>query len=155
MGLEKNGAFKLAGSLNLKLKSKPATPARKGVNPFTKEPCVFKAKPASKTEFEVFAPLDWFHGDVLLLVLAVGGLHLQHNLFGGLGFFVKDRLGLTTITALLSVISPSTLAEWGFFAFLVLGHLEVLVLPGGRAVGFSGFWDVYHFPSFCKFDLRL
>merc|ERR1712137_1491857 len=47
--LKKNGSFKLAGSLNLKLKKKPARPARKGVNPFTKEPCVFKAKPASKT----------------------------------------------------------------------------------------------------------
>merc|ERR1739838_1278944 len=47
--LKKNGSFKLGGSLNLKLKKKPATPARKGVNPFTKEPCVFKAKPASKT----------------------------------------------------------------------------------------------------------
>ena len=34
---------------SLKLKKKPARPARKGVNPFTKEPCVFKAKPASKT----------------------------------------------------------------------------------------------------------
>merc|ERR1712070_303993 len=43
------GKFKLGGALNLKLKKKPATPARKGVNPFTKEPCVFKAKPASKT----------------------------------------------------------------------------------------------------------
>merc|ERR1719265_694779 len=47
--LKKNGSFKLAGALKLKLKKKPATPARKGVNPFTKEPCVFKAKPASKT----------------------------------------------------------------------------------------------------------
>merc|ERR1712151_1274433 len=47
--LKKTGSFKIAGALNLKLKSKPATPARKGVNPFTKEPCVFKAKPASKT----------------------------------------------------------------------------------------------------------
>merc|ERR1712151_782355 len=47
--LKKNGAFKLAGVLNMKLKKKPATPARKGINPFTKEPCVFKAKPASKT----------------------------------------------------------------------------------------------------------
>merc|ERR1712151_1115078 len=47
--VEKAGSFKIAGALNLKLKSKPATPARKGVNPFTKEPCVFKAKPASKT----------------------------------------------------------------------------------------------------------
>merc|ERR1712119_105551 len=47
--LKKSGSFKLAGALNLKLKKKPAQAARKGVNPFTKEPCVFKAKPASKT----------------------------------------------------------------------------------------------------------
>ena len=47
--LKKNGAFKVGGCLNLKLKKKPARAARKGVNPFTKEPCVFKAKPASKT----------------------------------------------------------------------------------------------------------
>lgn len=47
--LKKTGSFKFAGRLNLKLKKKAATPARKGVNPFTKEPCVFKAKPASKT----------------------------------------------------------------------------------------------------------
>merc|ERR1711862_968325 len=47
--LKKSGSFKIAGALNLKLKKKPATPVRKGVNPFTKEPCVFKAKPASKT----------------------------------------------------------------------------------------------------------
>merc|ERR1711953_1066117 len=47
--LKKNGSFKLGGVLNMKLKKKPARPARKGINPFTKEPCVFKAKPASKT----------------------------------------------------------------------------------------------------------
>merc|ERR1712169_93146 len=47
--LKKNGRFKLAGALNLKLKKKKARKARRGVNPFTKEPCVFKAKPASKT----------------------------------------------------------------------------------------------------------
>ena len=47
--IKKKGQFKIAGMLNLKLKKKPATPARKGVNPFTKEPCVFNAKPASKT----------------------------------------------------------------------------------------------------------
>ena len=34
--------------LNIKLKKKPATAARKCVNPFTKEPCVCKSKPASK-----------------------------------------------------------------------------------------------------------
>merc|ERR1739845_207761 len=42
--LKKAGSFKVGGMINLKLKNKPATPARKGVNPFTKEPCVFKAK---------------------------------------------------------------------------------------------------------------
>merc|ERR1719436_1332131 len=47
--LKKNGSFKVGGCLNMKLKKKPAAPARKGVNPFTKEPCVFKARPASKT----------------------------------------------------------------------------------------------------------
>merc|ERR1712048_369273 len=47
--LKKTGSFKFGQSLKLKLKVKKATPARKGVNPFTKEPCVFKAKPASKT----------------------------------------------------------------------------------------------------------
>merc|ERR1711924_126793 len=45
----KSGQFKFAGALNMKLKKKPAQAARKGVNPFTKEPCVFKAKPASQT----------------------------------------------------------------------------------------------------------
>merc|ERR1712187_47295 len=47
--VKKSGKFKVGGMLNLKLKVKLARPARKGVNPFTKEPCVFKAKPASKT----------------------------------------------------------------------------------------------------------
>merc|ERR1712194_100144 len=47
--LKKNGSFKIAGAINLKLKKKKATAARKGINPFTKEPCVFKAKPASQT----------------------------------------------------------------------------------------------------------
>ena len=32
--LKKNGAFQFAGMRNMKLKKKPATPARKGVNHF-------------------------------------------------------------------------------------------------------------------------
>ena len=47
--IKKNGKFKFGGCLNLKLKKKSATAARTGVNPFTKEPYGFKAKPASKT----------------------------------------------------------------------------------------------------------
>jgi len=47
--LKKNGTFVLPGFAKFTVKKKKATPARKGVNPFTKEPCTFKAKPACKT----------------------------------------------------------------------------------------------------------
>jgi nucleoid DNA-binding protein len=47
--LKKNGAFVLPGFAKFVVKKKPARPARKGINPFTKEPTVFAAKPASKT----------------------------------------------------------------------------------------------------------
>jgi nucleoid DNA-binding protein len=41
------GEFTLPGLMKVTTKAKPATKARKGINPFTKEPTVFKAKPAS------------------------------------------------------------------------------------------------------------
>lgn len=46
--LRKGGAgeFTLPGLLKLTIKRKPATKQRKGVNPFTGEATVFKAKPA-------------------------------------------------------------------------------------------------------------
>ena len=40
------GAFNLPGLMKVKVIRKPATKARKGINPFTKEETVFKAKPA-------------------------------------------------------------------------------------------------------------
>ncbi len=46
--LKKNGQFVLPGFAKLIVKKKPARPARKGINPFTKEPTTFAAKPASK-----------------------------------------------------------------------------------------------------------
>jgi nucleoid DNA-binding protein len=46
--LRSNGLFTLPGLLKLKVVKKPATKAREGVNPFTGEKMVFKAKPASK-----------------------------------------------------------------------------------------------------------
>ncbi|MGD9843542.1 MAG: HU family DNA-binding protein [Steroidobacteraceae bacterium] len=42
------GVFTLPGLLKLKVVKKPATKARKGINPFTGEETTFKAKPASK-----------------------------------------------------------------------------------------------------------
>jgi len=38
--------FTLPGVLKVVTKDIPARKAKKGINPFTKEPCVFKAKPA-------------------------------------------------------------------------------------------------------------
>ncbi|HUD96251.1 MAG TPA: HU family DNA-binding protein [Woeseiaceae bacterium] len=43
------GLFTLPGLLKMRVVKKPATKARKGVNPFTGEEMMFKAKPASKT----------------------------------------------------------------------------------------------------------
>jgi len=43
---KKIGKFVLPGLLKIEVKRKPATKARKGINPFTGELMVFKAKPA-------------------------------------------------------------------------------------------------------------
>ena len=40
------GKFILPGLMKIEVKRKPATKARKGINPFTREETVFKAKPA-------------------------------------------------------------------------------------------------------------
>lgn len=40
------GIFNFYGLMKVKLVRKPATAARKGINPFTKEEVMFKAKPA-------------------------------------------------------------------------------------------------------------
>ncbi len=42
------GKFVFPGLMKIEVKKKPATKARKGINPFTKEETVFKAKPARK-----------------------------------------------------------------------------------------------------------
>lgn len=46
--LKNNGTFLLPGFAKFVVIKKPATKARAGINPFTKEPTVFKAKPARK-----------------------------------------------------------------------------------------------------------
>ncbi len=42
------GEFNLAGLFKVTIKNKPAKKARKGINPFTGEEMMFKAKPASR-----------------------------------------------------------------------------------------------------------
>ena len=46
LGKRGPGVFNLPGLLKVKVIRKPATKAHKGINPFTKEETVFKAKPA-------------------------------------------------------------------------------------------------------------
>jgi DNA-binding protein HU-beta len=46
--LKKNGLFLVPGFAKFVVVKKPATKARKGINPFTKEEMMFKAKPARK-----------------------------------------------------------------------------------------------------------
>jgi nucleoid DNA-binding protein len=46
--LKKTGAFLVPGFAKFVVIKKPATKQRSGINPFTKEPTIFKAKPARK-----------------------------------------------------------------------------------------------------------
>src|SRR3981081_1334899 len=47
--LNEAGEFVVPGFVKMSVVSKPATEAPSGINPFTKEPMEFAAKPASKT----------------------------------------------------------------------------------------------------------
>jgi nucleoid DNA-binding protein len=46
LGKRGPGAYTVPGLMKLVVQRKPATKARKGINPFTREETVFKAKPA-------------------------------------------------------------------------------------------------------------
>ncbi len=45
LGKKGSGAYTVPGLMKLVVQRKPATKARKGINPFTREETVFKAKP--------------------------------------------------------------------------------------------------------------
>ena len=49
LGKKGPGEVIIPGLLKLNKVEKPATPERQGMNPFTKEPTTFKAKPASRS----------------------------------------------------------------------------------------------------------
>ena len=48
VGKKGPGLFVVPGLMKIKIKNVPATKARKGINPFTKQEVMFKAKPASR-----------------------------------------------------------------------------------------------------------
>lgn len=93
------------------------------------------------TQLEVLASLDGQHS----LGSAVG-LHTlkpQHNFLCSLRLFAENGLSLTTITTLLSVVSPLTLCVEGILSLLVLGNFVRLVLLALLAVGPAGLRDVH------------
>jgi nucleoid DNA-binding protein len=47
--LKRSKIFTMPGFAKFRVVAKPATKARQGINPFTKEPMTFPAKPASKS----------------------------------------------------------------------------------------------------------
>jgi len=49
LGKKGPGIFTLPGLLKMKVRMRPATKAREGINPFTDQKQMFAAKPASKT----------------------------------------------------------------------------------------------------------
>ena len=80
----------------------------------------------------------------LLLGLADSALEAEDNLLGGLGLLVEDGLGLTTITALLAIITTLSLGEQRSLAGIVLGDLVLGVLAAllALAVGVTGLGNV-------------
>lgn len=48
VGKKGPGVFTVPGLMKITVRTRPATPARKGINPFTGEPATFKAKPARR-----------------------------------------------------------------------------------------------------------
>ncbi len=46
IGKKGPGVFNIPGLMKITVTRKPATKEREGINPFTKEPTIFKAKPA-------------------------------------------------------------------------------------------------------------
>ena len=99
-------------------------------------------------QFEVLGSLE----RELHLVLADGALETEDNLLGGLCLLVEHRLGLTTETGLLPVVTTLTLSVDGVLTLLVLGHLVRSVLTAllALAVGAACLWDVDHCELFIR-----
>merc|ERR1712062_639711 len=76
------------------------------------------------TELEVLGPLD---GN-LVLPLADGALHPEHQLLRGLRILPQDRLRLASKALLFAIVPPSALSLLTLSRLLVLRHLELSVL---------------------------
>lgn len=87
----------------------------------------------------------------LFAVLALGALHTQHDLLGGLGLLPEDGLGLSTETLLLAIVTTTTLGSAALLGLFVLGHLVQLVAPALLAEGLTLLGNV-HLQEIAKDD---
>lgn len=80
----------------------------------------------------------------LRLGLARDALESEHDLLGRLGLLVENRLGLTSVSGLLAVVTTLSLGEERCFSGLVLCHfvLGVLLAVAAFAVCAAGLGDV-------------
>lgn len=79
----------------------------------------------------------------LFAVLALGALHAQHNLLGGLGLLPEDGLGLATESLLLAIVTPTTLGGAALLRLLVLRDLVQLVALALLAEGLTLLGNVH------------
>lgn len=81
--------------------------------------------------------------------LALRALQPESDLLGCLGFLSEDGLGLSSVTRLLAVITPSSLSGLAFLALLVLGDLvESVGFALAGTEGLPGFWNYHHWLLF-------
>ena len=92
------------------------------------------------TKFKVLASLE----RKLSLGLADSAFQTEDDLLGGLSLLVENLLGLTTITALLTIVTTLSLGIEGGLTSLVLGDLVLGVLAAllALAVSLSGLGNV-------------
>ena len=93
------------------------------------------------SEDESFASLEHVEG----LGLGLRALELEHDLLGLLGLIPENRLGLSTESFLLHIISPLALSDDRVLTLLVLGHLMHRVSLLFPAVGSDCLWNMHHF----------
>jgi len=93
------------------------------------------------TKLKVLASFDGEHS--LRPAVLFHTFQPQHDLLCRFGLFTENRLGLSTVTGLLSVVSPLTLGVKGILSLLVLGNFVRLVLLTLLAC-LAGLWYVDH-----------
>ena len=95
------------------------------------------------TEDESSASLDDLEG----LGFGLSALELEHDLLGVLGLLPENRLGLSTETFLLHIISSLTLGEVRDLTLLILRYLVHGMLLRFPAVCPLSLWNMHHFFS--------